>query len=432
MNTIEIENGVLGYLILTPSKFFEIERLTSPELFTSLKNIEIYNQVVSQYATKKKIDSKLLVLEVSKTHKITYEEIRQDYLIGTNTTSVYEYIDILTNNAKKRRIQEVVNNVGDQLLTDYDPNDILSYAQNEFVDILKESDNSSTGHISDCFKEAFDAIHRASESKGLSGVNTGFQKLNDITGGWQSTDLVIVGARPGLGKTTMGLNYAISCVKEGKACVIYSLEMSVTQLLNSIIAIETDITTEQMRTGKMTPEEIATYQKTAELFQELPLFVYDDKRTVNEVVNSLRYLNRKYNIEFCMIDYLQLMESGRNKRNASANEEVEYMSRKLKLVAGRSDANCCVMALSQLSRSLESRSDKRPLLSDLRQSGAIEQDADIVIFLYRDSYYDRSDDPSVELILAKNRHGSTGMIPLEFRNRLFVQKDYWLNDKYKK
>ena len=263
---------------------------------------------------------------------------------------------------------------------------------------------------------AFTEIERrynSSQDGKLFGLDTGFSELNRMTGGLQKSDLIILGARPSMGKTAFALNILANLARKNVPVAIFSLEMSSEQLTNRLFSLYGLIDSNSIRLGKLDGNELERLTLTSTILSGKPLYI-DDTADLNmsKLRTKARKLKREKDIKLLVIDYLQLMQG--SSRKIDRQQEISEISRSLKLLARELDIT--IIALSQLSRAVESRQDKRPMLSDIRESGAIEQDADIVMFLYRDEYYNANtnDKGLTELIIAKHRNGAIGTVNLKF------------------
>ena len=296
------------------------------------------------------------------------------------------------------------------------PEGLLEYAEQRIYDIRNGHNNDSLIPVSRVVLETFDHLQRLSGENRADylGISTGYGDLDRTITGLNKSDLILVAARPGMGKTAFALNIAANVALRGKKTVaIFSLEMSREQLMNRLFASEGGIDSRRLLTGELSTEDWGKVADLSPLFGAAPLYMDDTAGiTVAEMKAKLR---RVRNLGLVVIDYLQLMSTGR--RSDNRVQEVSEITRSLKIMA--KELNVPVITLSQLSRGPESRSDHRPMLSDLRESGSIEQDADIVLFLYREAYYekDRDDQSEAECIVAKNRHGETGSINLRWDGR---------------
>ena len=291
---------------------------------------------------------------------------------------------------------------------------IMDMAEKKIFDLSKKKNTKGYTPIKDVLVESFAKLEELYNNKGkLSGTSTGFLDLDYKTSGLHNSDLIIVAARPAMGKSAFAINIATNvAVQSGKGVAIFNLEMSKDQVGNRILCSEAMVDSNKIRTGQIEDNDWVKLASTVGKLSEAPIYIDDTAGiSIMEIRAKCRKLKLERDIGLVVIDYLQLVQ-GSGKRNASREQEISEISRSLKILA--KELNIPVIALSQLSRSVEKRDDKRPMLSDLRESGAIEQDADIVIFLYRDDYYNENSEKKniAEVILAKHRGGSTGTVDL--------------------
>ena len=320
---------------------------------------------------------------------------------------------------------EVINKAYDEST---DVLDLLDQAESKLYDVTQGHLKKSSVSAEDLVREAKKKIDEISKQDGLSGVSSGFDKLDKITSGWQPSDLIIIASRPGMGKTALSLSMARNIAIDHKIPVaFFSLEMSAIQLITRLISAETGLKSDILRTGKLAPHEWQQLNNQITDLESAPLFIDDTPSlTIFELRAKARRLVSSNDIKVIIIDYLQLMHLGSSTKTGNREQEISIISRNLKALA--KELNVPVIALSQLSRAVETRSgSKRPILSDLRESGAIEQDADIVSFIYRPEYYgmenwdDDMQTPSQgqgELIIAKHRNGALGNVRLKFTAEL--------------
>ena len=306
-----------------------------------------------------------------------------------------------------------------------DVDDLIDFSESELFKVSEGNIKKETLPIKPVLNEAIIQIEKArNKPDGLSGVPSGFSALDRITSGWQKTDLIIIAARPAMGKTAFVLSMARNMAVDHKQGVaIFSLEMSSIQLVNRLIAAETELGAEKIKTGKLEDYEWAQLNQRIKALDESPIFIDDTPAlSVFEFRAKCRRLKMQHDINIIIVDYLQLMTAGSDNR-FSREQEVSSISRSLKAIA--KELNVPIIALSQLNRSVESREGRRPQLSDLRESGAIEQDADIVTFIHRPEYFGLTEDESgnsllgvAEIIIAKHRNGATADVHLRFRKEL--------------
>jgi replicative DNA helicase len=276
--------------------------------------------------------------------------------------------------------------------------------------------------ISDVLGDVYDNLHKVTDhTVELLGVTTGFNKLNDRLNGLQNSNLIIIAGRPGMGKTSFAVNIAHNAARAGKTVAIFTLEMSAVQIVHKLITSETGLTSRTLQSGPITKEDWNKLAIAGDPLNELKIYIDDSSRpSAMEINSKCRRLKSGEGLDLVVIDYLQLMDSRTKGKYENRTAEVSEITRNLKALA--KDLNVPVVALSQLSRAPEGRKEKRPILSDLRESGSIEQDADVVLFVHRDQYYatEKSSDEweTAEIIIGKNRTGPTGDIPLNFIKRL--------------
>lgn len=331
-----------------------------------------------------------------------------------STANINQYCKIIADKSLLRKLinfGESVTNMG------YDSPDgaqlVLENAEQKMFDIISGKDSRGITPIRELLGPAFKLMQEIAEKKGkVTGVPTGFGYLDKMTGGLQKSDLILVAARPAMGKTSFALNIAENAaVRNGVPTAIFNLEMSKEQLTNRIICSEAMIGGDQLKSGNLSPDDWANIGRNIQEIAKAPIYIDDTPvLTVAMIRAKCRRLKQQNNLGLVVIDYLQLMQSSKSSENRQS--EVSEISRSLKILAKELDIP--IIALSQLSRGPETRTNKRPMLSDLRESGAIEQDADIVMFLYRDEYYnpDSPDKNIAECIIAKHRNGENGTVRL--------------------
>ena len=410
-----------------------------PEAFYKHSHREIFTVIQDLFEANEPIDL-LTVADALKKKRILQSIGGEYYLVQlTNRvcssahTEHHAYILI-----QKYILRELIA-VSNQTLTeaykeDADVLDLLDTTENKLFEITNGNLKKAAVSVSLLFRQAVERIQEMSVQKGLTGVPSGFGEIDKITGGWQPSDLIILAARPGMGKTAfmlnMARNTAIDC---GLPVAILSLEMSSIQLLMRLISIETGLPSEKLRNGDLTDTEWERIHYNTKELQDAPIFIDDTPAlSIFELRAKCRRLVSQQNVKLIIVDYLQLMTLSRGKtKTGSREQEVSAISRNLKSIA--KELSVPIIALSQLSRAVEARAgDKRPRLSDLRESGAIEQDADIVSFIYRPEYYnilEWDDDLAsptqnqAELIIAKHRNGRMANVRLQFISQTAHFKD---------
>ena len=387
----EAEEAVLGGVLRDPSVLPKVIEILKPESFYRPQHQQLFTIIVRMFTTGSKED--LITV------------INEAVTMGVFETSAIE---------EKARVRSLINAANQILEKAYDGGEDsqtqLDAAEQSIFEIRQGRDVQGLTRISDVIVDTFEHLQEISgpDAGEHLGAKTGFGQLDAITTGLNRTDLIIIAARPAMGKSAFALNIAVNTCKATKRdVVIFSLEMGKEQLVSRMLASEALVNNTLLRSGNLEPSDWEKIAGAADTLSQLPIY-FDDGAgcTVPQMKAKLR---RMRNLGLVVIDYIQLMQSAN--KNASRVEAVSEITRSLKLMA--KELNVPVIALSQLSRSSEKRDDKRPILSDLRESGSIEQDADIIMFLYRDAYYSDEGDKSVaECIVAKNRHGQTDKVQL--------------------
>ena len=330
------------------------------------------------------------------------------------SANVRYYAQIVKDKSVLRNLIKVTEGISNECYLDKEKlDDILAGAEKNVFDIVQRRGSSDFVNIRDIVIQSLDNIEAASRNKGaVTGIATGFYDLDYKTAGLQPSDLVLLAARPSMGKTAFVLNIAEHiAVKNKITTAIFSLEMSKTQLVNRILSMNSRVDAQVLRTGNLEDSDWANLMESARIIGESGLIIDDTPGiSITELRSKCRKFKLEQNLGLVIIDYLQLMSA--SGRSESRQQEISEISRSLKALAR--EINCPVVALSQLSRAVEKRDDKRPMLSDLRESGAIEQDADVVMFIYRDEYYNKESPEAgiTEIIIAKQRNGPTGTVKL--------------------
>lgn len=337
------------------------------------------------------------------------------FSVEPNSRNVQEYVDIVSEKSLRRRmikINEELSNscYGNDESTEY----ILEDAEKKIFDIVRRRNSEDITPIREIVTSAIDKISIAAKSDGVvTGIPTGFTDLDYKMAGLQPSDLVLIAARPSMGKTAFVLNVAQNvCFKQKRSAIIFSLEMSKEQLVNRLLSLESHVEASAIRSGNVTDKDWEGLVEGASVIGESQLLIDDTPGiSIGELRSKCRKYKLQHDIQVVIIDYLQLM-SGNGRNSDSRQQEISEISRSLKGLAR--ELNVPVIALSQLSRAVEKRDDHRPMLSDLRESGAIEQDADVVMFLYRDDYYNKETEKKniAEVIIAKQRNGPIGTTEL--------------------
>ena len=418
--SLEAEQSVLGAVLIKPEVMDTITGMVSAEDFMLEEHREIFGVMQNMYRESRNIDLVLLIDELVRTG--VYDEaggreyIRVIAETVPTASNVKDYAAIVRDKAKLRSLITACQEVVDAAYCEEDSADTLvELAEAKIYGIAEGRENKNFIHIKDAIHQTYnrlDLLRTAPEE--VLGMPTGFSGLDRTLVGLGKGDLVLVGARPGMGKTSFTMNLATSAAKRtGKAVCVFSLEMSAEQLASRILSSEALVNSYSLRKGELAEDEWGKLAHAAADLSECNILIDD---TTGVTVSGMRSkLRRVKNLGMVVIDYLQLMQSERRIDNKV--QEVAEISRNLKLMA--KEFGVPVITCAQLSRGPESRTDKRPMLSDLRDSGAIEQDADIVMFLYRDEYYNQPKDgvSVAEVIIAKNRHGSVGKVEMAWNGQ---------------
>ena len=420
-HSVEAEQAVLGSMLIDPRCVPEVIDKLRVEDFYLRQNREIYETIYSMFNYSETIDP-VMVLENMKKNGYYDENQSRGYLLQLMDTTptaanVLEYVEIVKDKTLLRQVAETAGELTALVQEGTDSGqDVLEAAEHRIYAIRQGRAARGLTPISAVLIEVYDRLSElAASDSAIPGLSTGLKDLDRAISGLNKSDLILLAARPGMGKTSMALNILLDAGKKsGKAVAFFSLEMSREQLAMRLISGECFVDNKKLVTGKLTEQDWENVAMAADSLNRASILIDDDSSVT--VADILAKCRRVDNLGLVVIDYLQLMQSAGGKTRAGDNRQqiVSDISRSLKLMA--KELNVPVLCLSQLSRANESRNDKRPMLSDLRESGAIEQDADIVLFLYRDGYYNKdSENPNLaECIIAKNRHGETGTVELQW------------------
>jgi len=417
--SLEAEQAVLGSILIDSRCLTDVIGILSAEDFHLQQNREIYKTIYTMFNFSQTIDP-VTVMDKMKELGV-YRENTRDYIlqlmeITPSAANAVRYAGIVRDKAMLRGLADAASDISETVYKEVGtPSQILERAEKKIYALRKGERGDSLEHIGTTLYKVFDRLNELSLSdSAIPGLSTGLCDLDTQISGLNRSDLLLVAARPAMGKTAFALNLCLNVAKKyDKTVAMFSLEMSREQLAMRLLAIESFVDGKKITTGKMTEEEWTKLSMAASSLSQTDIRVDDNPSiTVAEMNAKLRRID---NLGLVIIDYLQLMNgSGYSKGGDSRVNIVSDISRSLKIMA--KELNVPVICLSQLSRGPESRTDKRPMLSDLRESGAIEQDADSVMFLYRDEYYNpNTEDKGVaECIVAKNRHGEVGTVKLQW------------------
>ena len=416
---IEAEQAVLGSMLTDQDAVIAAIEVLKEDDFYREDNKIIYTALLNIYNRAEPIDIITLKSELSSMGKLEavggLEYIAQLPDKVPTTANIERYIKIVEEKSMLRNLVKTANEI---INLGYDETenveDIMDVAEKKIFDVMQRKNSKGYTPIKDILIDSFTQLENLYNQKGsITGVPSGFVELDRKTAGLHGSELILIAARPAMGKTAFALNIGTyAATRAGCPVAIFSLEMSKEQLANRILCSEALVDSNKVRTGELEDEEWGKLAQTSGELSTAEIYVDDTPGiSVMEIRAKCRKLKLEKNIGLVIIDYLQLIQ-GSGKRGASREQEIAEISRSLKILA--KELNVPVIALSQLSRAVEGRPDHRPMLSDLRESGSIEQDADIVMFLYRDDYYNENSEKKniAEVIIAKQRSGSTGTVEL--------------------
>jgi len=417
--SLEAEQAVLGSILIDSRCVADIVGIVSPEDFYLKQNREIFETIYTMFNFSQTIDP-VTVLNKMKELGV-YQDNSRDYIlqlmeITPTAANAVRYANIVREKAMLRGLAQAAMDISETVYSEVGTaSEMLESAEKKIYALRKGERNDSLEHIGTVLHKVFDRLTELSQSDSMiPGLSTGLRDLDSKINGLNKSDLLLVAARPAMGKSAFALNIAVNVAKKyNKTVAVFNLEMSREQLAMRLLASESFIDMQKLATGKLNEDEWGKLCMASAALSQTDIRIDDNPSvTVAEMNAKLRRLD---NLGLVVIDYLQLMQgSGYGKASDNRVTVVSDISRSLKIMA--KELNVPVVCLSQLSRNCESRNDKRPILSDLRESGAIEQDADSVMFLYRDEYYHENteDKGLAECIVAKNRHGETGTVKLQW------------------
>lgn len=436
---MEAEQAVLGAIFLEPSALTLASEILIPEDFYRGAHQKIFNVMLKLSDQGKAVDLVTVTEELSAaklledTGGVSYlSELASSVPTAAN---IEYYAKIVEEKSLLRRLIRTATNIAqDGYSREDEVESLLGEAEKSIMEVAQRKNAGAFHNIKDVLVRTYDNIEVMHNRKGdITGIATGFAELDKMTAGFQRNDLIIVGARPSVGKTAFALNIAQNvAVKTGENVAIFSLEMGAEQLVMRMLCAEGNIDAQRLRTGSLTDDDWGKLTMAMGSLSNAGIFIDDTPGVrITDIRSKCRRLKQEHGLGMILIDYLQLiLGSGRSGENRQ--QEVSEISRSLKQLAR--ELQVPVIALSQLSRGVEQRQDKRPMMSDIRESGSIEQDADIVAFLYRDDYYDKeSEDKNIiEIIIAKQRNGPVGTVQLAFVKEYnkFVNLEKRFDDSY--
>lgn len=422
-HSIEAEKSVLGAALLSKDALYDIMENVKAQDFYDGNHKEIFNAIVDLSKKNVPVDALTVSEELNKRNSLNMVGGRAyiaSLSAGTPTTAnAGEYAKIV---AEKSSLRSLITTADDIVVKGYEgnmeANALLDYAESGIFEISQKRQKGKYTHIKDVLLNNIDMIDKASQMDGnLTGVTTGFRELDNRTSGLQKSDLIILAARPAMGKTAFALSLTLNAAVKGNASVmVFSMEMSKEQLGQRLLSMQSKVEMQKLKTGKLERRDWDDINMALGVLSSANINIDDTAGiSIMEMKSKCRRLKAEEGLDLVVIDYLQLMTP--EGKSDSRTQEISVISRNLKLLARELD--CPVLVLSQLSRAPEQRTDHRPMLSDLRESGSIEQDADIVIFLYRDDYYNEDTDSpgECEVIVAKQRSGPTGTVKVAWLDK---------------
>jgi replicative DNA helicase len=429
-HNLDAEASILGGVLLRNEVLSHLDTLDAEDFYDPRHRV-VFAAVRALEAGNKPIDVVTIEAELDKVGKL--DAIGGMAFLGElamrvpTPDNVMHYAAIVQDKHSARKLMLAASEIADKGYDDLgDVRDYLDEAEGKIFEVTQRNDKSGPEPIKSLIKKVFGSLdERFSSPGGITGVPTGFNDLDNLTAGLQPTELIILAARPAMGKTSFALSLAQNAaISGGWPVLVFSLEMSSTQLAERLLCSEARVDSSALRRGQLQRQDMTNLTYAANTLSKAPIMIDDTPAlSIREVrARSRRFRSNKElfgdkKAGLIVVDYLQLMRGSTQNKNGSREQEISEISRGLKSLA--KELHCPVLALSQLNRSLEQRQDKRPMLSDLRESGAIEQDADLIVFIYRDEVYNKDSEAKgiAEIILGKNRHGSTGTVETRFEGR---------------
>jgi replicative DNA helicase len=417
ISNIEAELSVIGAILVKNDSICEVINFLKPEDFYDLKNGIIYKNLKELYESNMPID----IITLAERLKDTLKEIGGitylSKIINSTVTStgIKEHGEIVKEKASCREFLRILNSSLDKLSKgEFSSEYLINYTQSSLIN-AKSLESRDTGRVEKIMESFMDTLQTRYENGGdIQGIKSGYKLIDRMLGGLSKEDLIILAARPSMGKTAMALNLLLNTVlKQNAKTAFFNLEMGIKQIVDRVVSIHTAIPMNSIKNASLTEEQWYDVTKSASILAQSSIKMYDKILTLASIKAECRRLKIKEGLDIVLIDYLQLIDS--EERQENRNQDISKITRSLKLMAKELDIT--VIILSQLSRAPECRSDHRPLLSDLRESGSIEQDADVVLFLYRDAYYNKDSESKgiIECIMAKNRNGEVGTARLKWK-----------------
>ncbi len=418
ISNLQAEVELLGSILVKNDYICDVIDFLEPEDFYNTKNKIIYKKIKELY------ENNNLPVDVVNLADSLGDKLKEiggmtyvSQIVGSNVSciGVRKHGEIIKEKSNKRKLLKIFNTAGEKIRNeDVSWEGIMDYAQNGLLSI-KGVDNDESGDIAAAMNEFMDTIEeRYAKDGNINEINSGYTKIDKMLGGFGKQDLIIIAGRPSMGKTAMALNIiANTAIKCNSTTAFFNLEMGRKQITDRLVSVCSKVPMENIKKAFFRDKEMSHIFETASVLCNTNIRIYEKTFTLNGIKRECKRLKLKVGLNIVVIDYLQLLDSG--ERCENRNQDISKITRKLKLMAKELDIT--LILLSQLSRAPECRSDHRPMLSDLRESGSIEQDADIVMFLYRDEYYNKHTESKgiIECIVSKNRNGETGTAKLRWR-----------------
>ena len=424
---VEVEKKLLCAMMLKKSEVIPlVTNILNDEDFYRPEHKVIYRALLAVYGRGTPPDILLVENELRRSGAIDY--VNRSYLFSLadvefTTARAEAQAKVIKEKAILRRLIKAGEEISFEANDERNKvEDVLAGAEQKILSITMQRNRGDFDALSNILQQSFEQIQHLHNNPGeLVGVTTGLIDLNKITNGLHRSDLILLAARPSMGKTALALNIAVNAARAGNVVAIFSLEMSKAQLGNRILSTASGVNSMNLNTGNLSDSEMSDLIDALEEMSRLKLMIDDTAGlTIFEMRAKIRRLKHEHGLDLIVVDYLQLMQGSQNRfSEQNRQQEISEISRSLKAIAR--ELQVPILALSQLSRNVEMRAEKKPQLSDLRESGSLEQDADMVMFLYRDEYYNRDDTDNqniAELILAKNRNGPTTSVRLQFQKEI--------------
>jgi len=421
------EKAIIGSILKKNETFDRANQIIKPVDFYDSRTQRIYKSIISMVDKDIKIDEVSLISQL-RNENILQEVGGEEFITEITLSSFYTpNIDTYAKTVKEKSLLRSLIGASEDIMDvsyrqSEDVSSILSMAESKIFDISQDKLNEGLIRVADSLEETIQVINELSMNDGnITGVTTGLETIDNKLSGLQPSQLILLAARPAMGKTALGLTIAWNAAKEDKSVAFFSLEMSTLQLSYRLISMVSMIDLEQVMNGRIKDDEWELLFHSTREIASKDLYVDETPGiTLSEMRSKLKRLKAEKGLDLVVIDYLQLMQADGHQENRQ--NEIASISRGLKSLS--KELNCPILSLAQLSREADKRADHKPILSDLRESGAIEQDADVVMLLYREDYYDEEDNPNIaKVIVAKHRNGSTGSLDLFFNKPCTTFRD---------